>query len=129
MAMQINQKIPIRNLDRILGFTGKEQKNCGSMMGVAYRSEVDDTRFSASEIFYRQARTLGMQVEVHDPRKILAEFSIQIDNSLPEADAFDLIVFVCLTNLSFNKFFDLVKDASPCVYDCDNVLTHEQLNN
>ena len=100
------------------------------MMGVAYRSEVDDTRYSASEIFYRQAKKVGMQVAVHDPHvKYWREFSIQIDNSLPAAGAFDLVVF-CVPHAFYRSLnlSEWLKDASPLVYDCDNVLTYEQLN-
>ena len=99
------------------------------MMGVAYRSEVDDTRFSASEIFYRQARTLGMQVEVHDPHvKYWREFQFKSTIHCQRRMLLISLFFVCLTNLSFNKFFDLVKRRISMCYDCDNVLTHEQLN-
>ena len=68
-------------------------------------------------------------MEVHDPHvKYWREFSIQIDNSLPDADAFDLIVF-CVPHKSYRSinFSVWLKDASPFVYDCDNVLTYEQM--
>ena len=131
MAMEINQKMPIRNLDRILSLTGKRAEELRVvMMGVAYRSEVDDTRYSASENFYRQAKKVGMKVTIHDPHvKYWREFSIHIDNSLPAADAFDLVVF-CVPHAFYRalNMSEWLKDASPWVYDCDNVLTCEQLN-
>ena len=131
MAMEINQQMPIRNLDRILSLTGKRAEELRVvMMGVAYRSEVDDTRYSASENFYRQAKKVGMKVTIHDPHvKYCREFSIHIDNSLPAADAFDLVVF-CVPHAFYRalNMSEWLKDASPWVYDCDNVLTCEQLN-
>ena len=68
LAMKTNREMPLRNLDRISGLVGKRPEHMKMLMlGVSYRSEVEDTRYSASEIFYRQACDLGIQVDLHDP--------------------------------------------------------------
>ena len=130
LAMTINSQMPIRNLNRILSIVDKEPEQIKMLMlGVAYRSEVDDTRFSASETFYRQAIARGIDVQVHDPHvKRWEEVGIDIETSLPNADFSDVVVF-CVPHKFYQTiiFSDWLSDKSIIVYDCDKVLSEKQI--
>ena len=129
LAMQTNQKMPIRNLDRIQTLLSKPPKETRIiLMGVAYRSEVDDTRYSAAEIFYREAVSRGMRVNVHDPHvRYWQEIDLDVGSALPKLEGVDAVVF-CVPH-RFYQQLDLEKwlgAAQPMIYDCDNVLSKMQ---
>ncbi|OUU53247.1 MAG: hypothetical protein CBC25_01240 [Pelagibacteraceae bacterium TMED65] len=130
MAMETNHKMPVRNLIRILELVNKKPEEITMLMlGVAYRSEVDDTRHSASEIFYQEAVKRGIKIDVHDPNfKYWNEVNITIDPGLPEDLEYDVIVF-CVPhktyrNLNFRRWLNGV---NAMIYDCDKVLSDEQI--
>ena len=130
MAIQTNQKIPLRNLDRILELVNKKPEEITMLMlGVAYRSEVDDTRYSASEIFYREAVAQGIKVDVHDPHvRQWSEVGITIEPKLPVDLEYDLIMFCVQHN--FYRNLDVscwLKGVNTMIYDCDRVLSNEQI--
>jgi nucleotide sugar dehydrogenase len=129
MAMEINQKMPLRNLSRILELVNKKpEKITMLMLGVTYRSEVGDTRHSASEIFYRAARELGIEVLVHDPFvKHWHELDKEIFSILPSPQGVDILVFAVPHNFYANIQFDVWLDGwCGVVYDCDKVLAAAQ---
>ena len=128
--MKTNREMPLRNLDRISGLVGKRPEHMKMLMlGVSYRSEVEDTRYSASEIFYRQACDLGIQVDLHDPHvKFWREVNRTIESELPSTDGFDVIVFA----VAHKQYRELDLGIWLCqwdglVYDCNNVLTKSQI--
>ena len=63
-------------------------------MGVSYRQDVGDTRYSPSETFVNKARKLGAEVQCHDP---LVDEWEELDESvlqeIPDPSGFDAIVF------------------------------------
>ena len=129
LAMQTNQKMPVRNLDRIQTLLNKAPEDTQIiLMGVAYRSEVDDTRYSAAEIFYKEALSRGMSVTVHDPHvQHWQEMDLDVGPELPSPNNADAVVF-CVPH-RFYQQFDLEEwlgAARPMIYDCDNVLTKMQ---
>ena len=93
--MSVNQRMPLRNLERVLSVVDKDPSSARMlMMGVAYRSEVDDTRHSAAEIFYKKARSMGVFIALHDPHvQCWTECNIRINTELPKPDGYDIIVF------------------------------------
>ena len=125
LAIETNRVMPIRNLDRILSLFPKSSRKISMlMMGVAYKADIDDTRYSAAEIFYLEALSRGVSVSVHDPKVTFwSECDVAIPPDLPDAQTFDVIV-LCVAHTEYIKF-DIVSwigKACPLVYDCDNVL-------
>ena len=131
LLTQVNTAMPLRNLDRIENVINSKLKNKKILiMGVTYKPNVADTRYSATEVFYKEALNRGAKIKVHDPYiSFWPELSIKIENSLPSLENIDIIVF-CVkhdyyTNLNLTKWiqsFDLT------VYDCDNVISIKKLN-
>jgi nucleotide sugar dehydrogenase len=125
LSIAVNRRMPIANLDRIEAFLGGAlDGRTLLLMGVAYRSEVDDTRHAPSEAFYRQAIARGATVRCHDPLvRRWQETGIEIAPGLPDPAGVDAVVFA----VPHGRYRDLdvaawLGDATPLVYDCDNVL-------
>ena len=130
LAIQRNRQMPIRHLNRVEQFLGKAKSEVTIVvMGIAYRSEVDDTRNSASEIFYREAAKRGMQLLVHDPHvKFWNEMNIKVAPFLPPLENVDMVVFCvahkCYKTIDFRAWF---KGRSIPIYDTNGVLAENQI--
>jgi len=65
-ALKVNDKMPLHVINRI-----KEIRNLKGLsillMGVSYREDVGDTRFSPAEIFSKEVIKEGTQIFYHDP--------------------------------------------------------------
>lgn len=125
LALETNREMPIRNLDKIEQLLDEklEGKNL-ILMGIAYRSEVDDTRYSASEIFYNEAIKRGLNVIPHDPFvEFWTEKNINIETQLPNPDSADIVVFTVAhkyyQELNIEKWLER---NYPFIFDANNVL-------
>jgi len=94
-ALAINREMPLHAVDRLreaLGGTLNRRRIL--LLGVAYRSDVDDTRHAPSEMFFRAARDEGATVSCHDPMVAeWAETGQRCLEELPAAAEFDAVVF------------------------------------
>ncbi|MGH7004198.1 MAG: nucleotide sugar dehydrogenase, partial [Alphaproteobacteria bacterium] len=126
-ALAVNRQMPLANLDRIERYAGGLAGKTMVLLGVAYRSEVDDTRHSPAEIFFRDARRRGVRIACHDPYvRYWSELEMPIPDVLPSPSMADVIVcavpHVAYRRLDFPAWLG---GAKPLVYDCDNVLSEE----
>ncbi len=125
LALTINQRMPLLNLDRIDLLVGGLAGKSMILLGVAYRSEVDDTRYAPAELFYREASRRGARVACHDPYvRRWTELAMTIPAELPDPAGADIIVFAVPHNAY--QTLDVLAwlgRARPFVYDCDNVLS------
>ncbi len=124
-AMAVNRRMPVTNLDRIEALAGGLAGKSLILLGVAYRSEVDDTRHAASEIFYREAERRGARIVCQDPYvRRWPELGLAIDEALPDPRQADVVV-LAVPHRAYREL-DLAAwlgAARPLVYDCDNVLS------
>jgi len=125
LAVETNRRMPVGNLDRVERALGGELRGRSlALMGVAYRSEVDDTRYAPSEAFYREALARGARVVCHDPYvRHWEEQGLDLEPELPDPTGVDAVVFA----VPHGPYRDLdvvawLGDARPLVHDCDNVL-------
>lgn len=128
-AVEINSVMPlvsVRKLKRLLGgdFNGKKI----ALMGVSYRQDVGDTRYSPSEIFLREVEKEGGVIIPHDP---LVEEWVEIGRTvtadLPDPKELDAVVFA----VQHDEYIELdiprwLKGASPVIFDANHVLTTQQ---
>ncbi|MEQ8497179.1 MAG: nucleotide sugar dehydrogenase [Gammaproteobacteria bacterium] len=126
LAVHINRAMPQANLARITALLdGSLVGRRLLLLGVAYRGEVDDTRYSPAEAFYRAAIAAGASVRCHDPLvRHWEELGIDIDPELPSAGTVDAVV-LAVPHMAY-RALDVVAwlgAAKPLVYDCDNVLS------
>jgi nucleotide sugar dehydrogenase len=123
-AVDVNRRMPIANLDRLEQLAGGLRGKSLVQLGIAYRSEVDDTRFAPAEPFYREAIRRGAVVVCHDPYvRHWAELDMAIPEALPEPASSDIVVFA-VPHAAYRRLDVLawLGSARPFVYDCDNVL-------
>jgi UDP-N-acetyl-D-mannosaminuronate dehydrogenase len=97
-------------------------------MGVAYRSEVDDTRYSPSEAFVQQVIEEGGIVACHDPFvRHWPEMDLQPLQSLPPLSNFDAVVLaVAHRDYAALDLASELADSNTIVVDANGVLRRAQ---
>ena len=128
MAVEVNRDMPrasLRMLDAALeGLTGKTVL----LLGVSYREDVADTRFSPAEVFVVAAREQCATVVCHDPLvNHWAETGMALAPALPSPDGVDAVVFA----VAHREYRELdlatwLGGARPYVLDANMVLSAEQ---
>jgi UDP-N-acetyl-D-glucosamine dehydrogenase len=99
-ALEINDKMPLHALDLIAEATSLDNKKL-AILGISYREDVGDTRFSPAEIFYREAEKRGAKCFVNDPyldnwKEVPEAQFIAFDEGLSQMD---ILVFATRHNL------------------------------
>ena len=128
LAVETNQRMPLVTLallEALLdGLAGKRIL----LLGVSYRQDVADTRYSPAEAFVRAAGDRGAEVTCHDPLvRHWSELDIAIDAALPPPGSFDAVVFAVPHREYVTLDFDAWTNGSrPLVVDANGVLTEEQ---
>jgi UDP-N-acetyl-D-glucosamine dehydrogenase len=124
-AVEINRRMPLVNLDRIEKLLGGLEGKSIVLLGVAYRSEVDDTRYAPAELFFREAERRGAHVRCHDPHvRHWSELDMVIPEQLPDAAGVDAVVFAVPHRAYRNlDVLSWLSANRPLIYDCDNVLS------
>lgn len=65
-ALRVNDKMPLHTVELIR--SRRELTNVRiAVLGVSYREDVGDTRFSPTEVFYEAIKPYGVQAVFHDP--------------------------------------------------------------
>jgi nucleotide sugar dehydrogenase len=129
LALDINRRMPERALRRmktLLGETLAGKKLL--LLGVSYREDVGDTRFSPSEVFYRAAARQGADLVLHDPLvDYWREQQISIPKNLPSPSGIDAVV-LAVPHADYRqfRFEDWVDGEKPLFFDACDVLTGEQ---
>ncbi len=95
MAVQINARMPLVSVARLQGLCGGDLNGKRVLlMGIAYRQEVADTRYSPSQTFVEEMRRRGAVVLVHDPLVTdWPELRMTVSSELPATSGVDAIVF------------------------------------
>jgi nucleotide sugar dehydrogenase len=128
-AVAINARMPLRTLERVRSLLGGSLRGKRLLLlGVSYRNDVGDTRFSPSETFVREAEAEDAEVSVHDPLVGLwQELDREVPAALPLAQGFDAVVFaVAHEDYAALNLEGWLGDARPLVFDANNVLTAGQ---
>lgn len=99
------------------------------LLGISYRQDVGDTRYSPSETFVRAALDAGAEVVAQDPLiSHWDELGWDTPTEVPAADGFDAVVFA----VPHRSYRDLdittwLGSARPIIYDGFDVLDDEQV--
>lgn len=129
-AIKINADMPLVTLNKLKKyFNGNLKGKNILLMGVTYRQDVGDTRFSPSELFAKEAKLLGADISAYDP---LLDYWEEMDMNIAELPnntaKFDAIVFAVshkeFNNLSLKKW---IKPNRTLLFDANNVLTEKQI--
>ena len=129
-SVETNNKMPFRTLEKIKDyFDGDLTGRRLLVMGVTYKPDISDTRFSPSELFFGQARFSGAEVDFYDPMVTYwDELKRELDSNLPDASSYDAIIFAVahkeFTDIPITKW---VLDNETLIFDANNVLTKKQI--
>jgi len=129
-AVRTNDEAPRAVLERVRGLLGGSLAGRRILLlGISYRQDVADTRYSPSETFVAAATSEGAEVVAHDP---LVEHWDDLDRpvqaAVPAPAGFDAVVFA-VPHPEYRSL-DLASwlgEARPLVYDAFNVLPLDQL--
>jgi len=129
-AKNINDYMPNISVQKIKHYfnnslTGKRVL----LMGVSYRQDVGDTRYSPSEIFFKEMVREGAEMIAHDPMlNYWGELGINVNELIPSVKDFDVVVFAVphkqYRDLDMNKF---INKSDVLLFDANNVLTEIQI--
>lgn len=128
-AVTINNAMPLTSLDRVQAMLGGELSGKTILLlGVSYRPDVSDTRYSPSEVFVAHAQARGARVICHDPLvDYWPELNIEVSSELPSLEDIDAIVFA-VPHAEYAKFklHNWLNGATPIIFDANNVLSKAQ---
>jgi UDP-N-acetyl-D-glucosamine dehydrogenase len=128
-AVAVNSVMPLVSLDKaqeILG--GSVAGSTFLLMGVSYRNDVSDTRFSPSQVFMEEAIRREARVLCHDALVgFWQEMNIEVPREIPSLDGVDVVVFAvahaCYSDIDFKKWMGT---GRPLFFDANNVLSTDQ---
>lgn len=129
LAMQTNRDMPFHTVERVQHLLGGSYVDkLVLVLGVSYRQDVGDSRFSAVETLVRVLEERGAQVIGFDPfLEYWPELNRHLPSELPTPQSVDAIIF-CTPHQQFLEL-DLRKwlgVARPVVFDAVNVVPSAQ---
>ncbi len=129
-AVSVNSKMPLESLKKLNEYFKNNLKNRRLLiMGITYREDIGDTRFSPSETFAKAAIKEGANIEAYDP--LVDNWpelkDVKLLNDLPVADNYDAILFT-VAHKHFNKIKleSWLKNKKTLIFDTNNVLSKDQ---
>ena len=129
-AVELNNKMPLVSLNKIKEIFGGTLKGKRILLlGVSYKQDVGDTRYSPSEIFAREAIKEGVELTCFDPLiKYWAEMNMRLPEKIPAFKEYDAVVLTVRSAVFETKQFttDLAK-TDILVFDTNNVLNEAQI--
>lgn len=128
-AVQTNDEAPLVSLDRVRQLVGGSLDGKRLLvLGISYRQDVGDTRYSPTETFVRAALDAGAEVVAHDPLlDHWEELDREVPAELPPAEGVDAVVFA-VPHREYRSL-DLPRwlgDARPAIFDGFDVLSADQ---
>jgi len=129
LTLKVNQAMPLHaaaKLSKLLGGDVHDKEIL--LLGVSYRQDIGDTRFSPAESFAQALLNSGAKVKAFDPFiEEWPEMDLQLFSRLPSPTPFDAVVF----SAPHQQFIDLdllswLGLARPVVLDTVNVVCKGQ---
>ncbi len=93
LAVKINYHAPMHVINILEQELGSLRDKTILLMGITYRPNVADTRYSPSELFYKELLRKEANIMVHDPLiSYWRECNIEVLNQLPSLTGIDVVV-------------------------------------
>ena len=126
-SIALNRKMPLVSLNYTRGILGTLSGKKILVMGVSYREDVADTRFSPTETYVRKAISEGAIVECNDP--LVSQWGempeVSMVKEIEDVSIYDLVIFS--VPHEHYKSLDLSKWAGKTkIFDGNRVLTNKQ---
>ena len=133
-GVQINDKMPLYAYQ----FLKKEINNLNGkkilLLGVSYRSDVGDTRYTPVEPFYNYLIKDGAKIELHDPYvRFWEEVGLKVDESIDKVFESELNIVVITTAHKEYKDSEylitlLLKKEGLFIFDTVGLFTNSQIS-
>jgi nucleotide sugar dehydrogenase len=129
-AIKINNEMPLVSLNKILKHFGSIKNKRLLLLGVSYKQDVGDTRYSPSAIFMKAALEKGAVIDCYDPLvNYWDEFNLNLPKEIPSVDIYDIIMLtVGHSEFLTVKFANLLTKSKALIFDTNNVLKKEQID-
>ena len=129
-AIKVNHSMPLHSIRRLEDCLGSLSGRRLLVLGVTYREDVGDTRFSPSEIFVKEAEKRGATIVCHDPLvDKWIETGRDVVRVIPKSDSFDAVLLAVRHQEYRNMdFAGWVGSNTLCILDANGVLTAEQIS-
>ncbi len=127
-AVRTNDAAPLRVVEMAADLLGGLEGRHLLLLGVSYRQDVGDTRYSPAETFARAAVAAGARLTVHDPLlDTWEELGWDVASELPPVDDVDAVV-LAVPHADYRAIDVLgwLDRHQPVVIDAWDVWTHEQ---
>lgn len=126
-AVRVNAEAPMTSVARLEQLLNGLAGRRILLLGVAYRQDVADTRYSPSETFVREAEARGAQLLCHDPLVTFwSELGRPVAQQLPAPDFDAVVVAVPHTAYRTLDLATWVGSHRPLLFDANAVLSSEQ---
>lgn len=130
LSIKVANQMPIHTFKRVKEILKNLNNKKILLCGASYRQDVADTRYSPTEILYKELLLTKANVEVHDPLvSYWEELSLETKTGdLPDASNYDLIIF-CIPHSEYTSLnlSEWIKDKNKTkVLDAFMVFKTEQ---
>ena len=131
MAVKANSAMPLVSLNKIENILGGNLSNKKILvLGVTYRQDVGDTRYSPTEIFVKEALRRGAKIDCQDPLvSYWEEMNFKVQQDIPKFTDYDAVVFTVqhsqYSTINF-KVKDITKNT--LIFDANKVLNDIQIS-
>lgn len=129
LAVRINQCMPLVSLHKIEKLLGGSLDGKKILvLGVSYRQDVGDTRYSPTETFVREAWKYGAEIVCQDPMvDYWRELNIQVLQKIPPFTGYHVLIFT-VQHKQYQEidFAEADFDKETIVFDANCVLTKNQ---
>lgn len=128
-AVEVNNTMPLRSLDKVEELLGGDLKGKRLLvLGVSYRQDVGDTRYSPTEIFVKEAKRRGADVVCQDPLVgYWQEMGMSVLHEIPAFTGKDAIIFTVQHKQYLQIEFNTVDfDRDVLIFDANCVLSKKQ---
>ena len=130
MAVEVNKSMPFFVIEKIKNYFNNKLKNIKILLlGITYKEDIEDTRNSPSELFFKKMLSMKAKVSVHDPLvDFWKEQNIKVIKSIPDISKFNLVVFavkhINYKKINFKNWKN--KNKNFLILDANNVLSNKQ---
>jgi len=126
LSLNVNNEMPLHSIARLLDMVeGDIADKSVLLLGISYRQDVGDTRYSPVEKIFSELEKLGAQVTSYDPYfDYWEEIERVLPSELPDATGFDVVIF-CTPHKKFKEMDVLswLGEQRPVILDTSNVLS------
>lgn len=127
-AVAVNHAMPLVSLNKLETLLGGLKGKRLLVLGVSYRQDVEDTRYSPTEIFVREGVCRGAEIVCQDPMVTYwNELEMAVLREMPPFTGFDAVVFT-VQHKDYQKLQFKARQFDPgtVVFDANRVLSDRQ---